>query len=196
MKELKATLKDTEYLLDGLMENPLPDAIEIKLKSNAFTPENIKALTSKLSQIQGIHEIEYGEKMLSSILTIRTGISTVGIIFIAIMASGMIFVCYSTVKILFYRKNIEIETYKLLGATKGFIRAPFVIEGAVIGGLGGILSLIVIFLVYYSVIHRLSLTFALFKAIIFPVEIVLTLPLVGLFLGITGALIAIGRIRY
>jgi len=90
----------------------------------------------------------------------------------------------------------EIETYKLLGATKGFIRAPFIIEGAFIGLSGGLLSLLGILLVYYIVIFRLSHTIPIFNALIFPAHISFLLPPVGLFLGIAGAAIAIGRIRY
>ena len=196
MKELKTTLKDTKYVLDGLGENPLPDSIEVKLKDEAVGPDTAKRLTAKLREIKGIDEIEYGEKFLSSIYSIKVGMKTIGIVFVIIMSAGMIFVCYSTVKILFYRKNDEIETYKLLGATGRFIRAPFIIEGAVIGFSGGLLSLIGILSLYYTVIFRLSYTIPLFKTIIFPINTSLYLPMVGLLLGMTGAVIAIGRIRY
>ena len=67
MKELKTTLKDTKYVLDGLGENPLPDSIEVKLKDEAVVPDIAKRLTAKLREIKGIDEIEYGEKFLSSI---------------------------------------------------------------------------------------------------------------------------------
>src|SRR4030042_3073923 len=96
---------------------------------------------------------------------------TIGIAFVIMMSAGMIFVCYSTVKILFYRKNREIETYKLLGASKGFIRAPFIIEGAVIGFSGGILSLIGIFTLYYLVFLKVSLAFPIFKSFLFPINL-------------------------
>jgi cell division transport system permease protein len=196
MKELKTTLKDTKYVLDGLGENPLPDSLEVKLKDEAVSPDTVKRLTAKLREIKGVDEIEYGEKFLSSIYSLKVGMNTVGIVFAIIMSAGMIFVCYSTVKILFYRKSEEIETYKLLGATKGFIMAPFIIEGAVIGFIGGLLSLIGILSLYYTVIFRLSYTIPLFKTIIFPINISLYLPLAGVLLGMTGAVIAIGRIRY
>jgi cell division transport system permease protein len=124
------------------------------------------------------------------------GIRALGIIFIVIMSGGVIFVCYSTVKILFYRKKEEIETYKLIGATKGFIRAPFVIEGAAIGFCGGLLSLIGLLSFYYILFFKLSLSIPLFKSVIFPSQISPLLPLTGLLLGMAGAVIAIGRIRY
>ncbi|OGW38254.1 MAG: hypothetical protein A2Y97_04505 [Nitrospirae bacterium RBG_13_39_12] len=196
LKEFKATFKDTQFVLDGVGGNPLPDSIEVKLKNEAVTPGTARKLTEQLNKMKGIDEIEYGEKFLSSIYSLKVGMQTVSIIFVIIMSAGMIFVCYSTVKILFYRKKREIETYKLLGATKAFIRAPFIIEGAAIGFSSGILSLIGILLLYYVVIFRLINIFPLFKAIIFPVSISLFLPIAGILIGILGAAIAIGRIRY
>jgi len=115
---------------------------------------------------------------------------------IAILSTGIVFVCYSTVKILFYRRKEEIETFKLLGATKGFIRTPFLIEGAVIGTAGGILGLLGIFAFYYLVILRLSVAMPIFKMILFPSDLFLPLPFIGMFLGITGAVIALGRLKY
>lgn len=196
LSELRETLRDTSYILEGLGENPLPDSIEIKLKRHAVNPDTVKKLSDSLKKLDGVSEIEYGEKFLSSIYSLRFGVETMGIVLIVIMAVGMLFVCYTTVKILFYRREREIETYKLLGATKSFIRAPFFIEGALIGLLGGILSLVGILLLYYLIILKLSLAFPIFHGIVFPVRLSFSLPLVGLLLGITGAAIAIGRIRY
>jgi cell division transport system permease protein len=195
-KELKASLKNTDYVLEGVGENPLPDTVEIKLKSGTISPEAVKKLTGSLKDIKGVSEIEYGEKFLASIYSLSLGIKTIGAILIIIMSAGTLFVCYSTVKILFYRKNREIETYKLLGASKGFIRAPFVIEGAFIGLSGGVLSLIGILMLYYLVLLKVSIAFPIFKSFIFPLNMSLALPAAGLFLGITGAIFALGRIRY
>jgi len=195
-KELKASLNNTDYVLEGVGENPLPDTVEIKLKSETLSPETVKKLTASLKAIKGVSEIEYGEKFLASIYSLSMGIKTVGAILIIIMSAGTLFVCYSTVKILFYRKNREIETYKLLGASKGFIRAPFIIEGAVIGLSGGVLGLIGIFILYYLVLLKVSLVFPIFKSFIFPLNMSYALPAAGLLLGITGAVFAIGRIRY
>ena len=196
LKELKAMLKDTVYVLDGLGENPLFDSIEVKLKNVAVSPETAKRLAAELREIKGVGEIEYGEQFLSSLYSVKVGMKTITILFVIVMSVGMIFVCYSTVKILFYRKNEEIETYKLLGATRRFITAPFIIEGAVIGFSSGLISLFGILLLYYTVILKHSLTIPLFKAIIFPINIALFLPLAGLLIGMTGSAIAIGRIKY
>jgi len=196
LKELKSTLKDSAFILEGLGENPLPDSVEIKFKSDAVGPDAVQRLANSVKDMKGIQEIEYGENFLSAVHSLRTGMKTIGMTIFIIMSVGMLFVCYSTVKILFYRKDREIETYKLLGATRSFIRTPFLLEGAVIGFAGGLLSLIGILTLYYFLVFRLSSTFPLLKLIAFPIDLSLAIPLSGLLIGITGAAIAIGRIRY
>ena len=196
LKQLKKTLKNTEYVLEGLDVNPLPDSIEIRFKDDALSPENVKKLTSTLNSLNGISEIEYGEEFLSSLYSLKKGLKIAGIVFIIILAITILFVSYSTVKILFYRRKEEIETYKLLGAKKWFIRAPFIIEGSFLGFSAGLLSYFGVVTIYYLFFIRLSLTFPIFKAMIFPLNYFILLPFLGTFLGICGSVIAIGRIRY
>lgn len=196
MKELKASIKNSSYIFEGLDENPLPDSLEVKIKKEATAPEEAKKIVEDAAKIKGISEADYGEKFLSTIHYLKAGLKTIGMILIFIMSTGIIFVCYSTVKILFYRRNEEIETFKLLGATKGFIRAPFLIEGAIIGAGGGSLSCIGIFAFHYIVLLRLGAEIPIFKAILFPAGLFLLLPFIGIFLGITGAAVALGRLKY
>jgi cell division transport system permease protein len=196
MKEMKAMLKNSNYVLEGLDENPLPDSIEVKLKREDTGPDTAKKLAGEALRISGVKEVDYGEQFLSSIHSLTSGLKMGGLIFIIILCTGIVFVCYSTVKILFYRRNEEIETFKLLGATKSFIRTPFLIEGAVIGAAGGLVSLIGVFAFYYTVILRLSSAIPIFKAVLFPGSAFMVLPLAGMFLGLTGAAIALGRLKY
>lgn len=196
LRELKAVLKNSSYVFDGLDENPLPDALEVKLKKDAVGQETVKKLANEALKIKGVKEVDYAEKFLSTLNYLKVGLKTIGIILIVILSIGVVFVCYSTVKILFYRRKEEIETFKLLGATRGFIRTPFLIEGAVIGTAGGILSLFCIFAFYYLVLLRLSVAMPIFKMILFPSNLFLPLPFIGMFLGITGAIIALGRLKY
>lgn len=196
LKELKGSLKDADYILEGLDENPLPASIEIRLRRENVAPESIQSFVSGLKKISNIEDVQYGEKFLMSIHSVKIGLETVGIILTIIIVTGIVFVCYSTVKILFYRRRDEIETLKLLGATRGFVRAPFLIEGAVLGIGGGIVSLVIILAFYYGVFYRLSATIPLLRSAHYPPELMLSLPLAGIFLGITGAYIAMGRIRY
>jgi cell division transport system permease protein len=196
LKELKAGLRNSSYVLEGLDENPLPASLELKLKKEAVGPETSKRVADEALKIKGIKEADYGEKFVSTIYSLQAGMKAVGTILIIALSVGIIFVCYSTVKILFYRRIDEIETFKLLGATKGFIRAPVLIEGAVIGSAGGIVSLMGIYAFYSLVLLRLGTLLPLFKTVLFPSGLFLSLPVIGLFLGMIGAAVALGRLRF
>ncbi len=196
MKELRSYLKNSDYILEGLEENPLPDSLEIKLKQEAAETGTAQQLAREALKIKGVTEVDYGEQFLSTLNSIKKAFKSIGSVFIAILSAGIVFVCYSTVKILFYRRKDEIETFQILGATKGFIRAPFLIEGAVIGASGGLFSLAGCFFFYYAVLLQLSIKMPLFKTILFPADFFLLLPAVGTALGLTGAIIALGRLRH
>lgn len=196
LKELKTAMKDAEYILEGLDENPLPASIEIRLKKEAVGPASVRSLSDHLKKIDGVDDVQYGEKLLLSIHSLKVGIERIGLILTAVAVSGIIFICYSTVKILFYRRKDEVETLKLLGASSAFIRTPFVIEGGVIGIAGGVIGMAAIFAFYHSVFYKLGATVPIVRTIVLPQEISLLLPLAGLFLGITGSLIAMGKMKY
>jgi cell division transport system permease protein len=196
LQELKGVLKNADYVLEGINENPLPASIEVKIKQEFVSVENVKKLASDVKKLNGIDEIEYGEQFLNSIHSIKAGAQTLGLLLISLMSTGIVFVCYSTVKIMFYRRKEEIETFKLLGATRGFIRAPFVIEGGILGICGGLVSMLGAIGLYYALFYRLAVVMPIFKIIVFPVEVFTMLPLTGLILGIGGAIIALGRIRF
>jgi cell division transport system permease protein len=196
LNELKKSLKDADYILEGLGENPLPASVEIRLKSNVVGPETVRSFAAEIKKMSGVEEVQYGEKFLLSLHSLKVGMETAGLVLAVIMTTGLVFIFYSTVKVLFYRKKEEIATLKLLGATRGFIRMPFVIEGGAIGMAGGIVSLALLILFYYGVFYRLSGFIPLLRSIVIPFDLFMLPPLAGLFLGISGALIAVGRIIF
>ena len=195
-RELKSTLKNSQYVLEGLEDNPLPDSLEIKLRRDAMGTDSVKQLADETKKIKGISEVDYGEKFLTVLQNIKAGVKITGLVLAIILCTGIVFVCYSTVKILFYRRTDEIETFKLLGATKGFIRAPFIIEGAAIGITAGVTSLAAVFVLHHFLFLRLIISVPLFKTVLFPSGVFLFLPVIGMLLGIFGAAIALGRLRY
>ena len=194
-KELKESLKGSGYILEGLDENPLSPSFEIRIKKELFSMEAVEELIKKLESKPQVDAIDYGKGFLDFVQSFKTTMRMVGIFFATLIFLAIIFVIYSTVKILFYRRNDEIETYKLLGATAGFIRAPFLIEGGVIGLLGGIFGIIESYAFYY-VLFNLGSDIPLLGYMSFPVHIFGVLPVVGLLLGLFGTLFALGRVKF
>ncbi len=196
LKELKATLRDSDYVMEGLEENPLPASIAVGLRRDSVKDSSVEALARKIEGLVGVSEVEYGKKLLRVIESVRTGAEFAGGFLISALSAALIFVCYSTVKILFYRKKEEIETLTLLGATRWFIRAPFLIEGGLIGLGGGVLSSLAIVAFVYAGYRKLTAAVPLMGAFSMPPELLYWMPLTGLCLGVAGSLIAIGRIKF
>jgi cell division transport system permease protein len=194
MDELRKVLKDS-YLLEGLSENPLLPSAEIQFNKDIVTPETIKIISEEIKELKGVDSVSYGENIVETLYLLKKSIRNVSFIVFLFISTGVIFVIYSTVKILFYRKKEEIEIMKLLGATKGFIRKPFIIEGITIGLLGGILVTIGISSFYFALTYRLSVVIPMLKTLILPYEVVILPPLAGIVLGMTGAIIALGRLK-
>ncbi len=198
LRVLRETLGENALVLEGLHENPLPASFELGLKRNLLEPEIVRGKAAQIEQIPGVQEVQYGEKWLSSLYTIsktmKLGAFIVGsAIFIAIT-----FITYSTIKIFFYRRKDEIETLKLLGATRTFIRLPFLLEGLIIGLLGGIFSSVAIFGIYSFTSLKMVEFLPSIKLFLspLPVQVYIVVPLAGATVSVIGSFIAVGKIRY
>ncbi len=196
LEELRTSLKDAAYILEGLDENPLFPSIEIRLKEGGFDRERVERLIDDLRGTRGVEDVVYGEDLLGTIYTIRDGVKTVSAGIILLFSTAIVFVCYSTVKILFYRRKEEIEIFKLLGATRSFIRMPFLIEGGTLGFLGGILGGMGTYGLYRLVKGFVSTDLPMFGGVYLSAGLVAALPLVGVVLGVIGSAIALGRLKF
>lgn len=196
LKELRETLKDADFILEGLESNPLPAAAEVRLKKDSVNEEGVRELSKHLAAIEEVADVQYGDKLLEVIRMIQRYAETIGGALVLALSIGVVFVCYSTVKILFYRKREEINTMKFLGATKWFIRTPFIIEGSLLGLGGGIFSAGIILALYYLVFLQVAQALPVLNTVQLPTGlIILSLP-VGFLVGCIGSLIAVGRIRF
>ncbi|HDZ62108.1 MAG TPA: ABC transporter permease, partial [Nitrospirae bacterium] len=138
LSELKDALGDKQSILQGFDKNPLPASFELKLRKGLLEPDWIRQKALEIKQMTQVEDVQYGEKWLLSLSSMTDDMKIIAILFGAVIFVAIAFASYSTIKILFYRRKDEIETLKLLGATRGFIRAPFLLEGFFIGLSGGI----------------------------------------------------------
>lgn len=198
LKELKQTLGAANPILGGFEENPLPSSFELRLQRRALEPLRIKQKAEHIRQIAGVEDVQYGEKWLSSLNSLSKGMNVIVIILGSVIFIAIAFVTYSTIKILFYRRAEEIETLKLLGATRSFIRLPFLIEGLFIGILGGIIGLFTLQGIYMFTTSKIIEFLPSIRGTItsFPFTAYLVTPFTGALMSLIGSIFAVGRIRY
>ncbi len=198
LKELRQTLGSDASLVDEIGDNPLPSSFELSLKRELLKPEIVEQKSKKIMQMTGVEEVQYGEKWLSSLYTIARVLKLSILIFGCFILIAIIFITYSTIKIFFFRRKEEIETLKLLGATRGFIRMPFLLEGLFIGIVCGTMSALSLFGFNYLVATRVPEFLPSIKSVIvtLPVEAYIIVAVVGALMSLLGSLIAVGKIRY
>jgi cell division transport system permease protein len=198
IKELRTILGKDASLLDDLKDNPLPSSFELKLKSALLQPVFVKKKAEEIEKMSGVAQVQYGEKWLASLNTVSRIMKASALFMGGAILIAIIFITYNTIKIFFYRRKEEIETLKLLGATKSFIRLPFLIEGLVIGLLGGMIGSLALYGIHSLLVAKGFDSIPSLRAIIIsiPDEIFLSIPLAGALMSLAGSFFAVGRIRY
>jgi cell division transport system permease protein len=184
-------------ILEGLDLDILPASFEIQLKKEFYRGRGVKEFVQKLSQIKGITDIQYGGEWIGRLSTIvhllRWGQWIVGgILFLAIS-----FIISNTIKLSIYSRKEEIEIMRLVGATDGYIKTPFLIEGLFQGISGAILALGLLFLLYQSFLLKSG---PFVTASLGPVEFsflpwssIAGVISVGMFLGFLGSYLSLAR---
>ncbi|MBC8413159.1 MAG: ABC transporter permease [Nitrospira sp.] len=198
MKDLQNTLGENSSILEHVDENPLPASFEISFKNKNLDSLYVKKKTALIEKMSGVTDIQYAEKWLSS-LSIVSALLKAGVIILgSAIVIAIVFITYNTIKIFFYRRRSEIETLKLLGATRTFIRLPFLLEAIFIGMAAGLLSAAALFGIHFFVTNKLPnfLPAVSMLKIILPAVVYLILPLAGAAVSFTGSFIAVGKIRY
>lgn len=129
-------------VVDSLVQNPLPDAFVVNAKSAA--PETLEQLRAELQKWPKIEHVQLDSawaKRLDALL----GVGRLAVLMLAALLSvALVTVTFNTIRLQILTKRDEIEVSKLIGATNGFIRRPFLYFGAIQGMAGGIAAWLII----------------------------------------------------
>lgn len=144
LENLKEEWGEDASLLDGLRTNPLPNTIVVQLKDVIYS-ENI---ISTIKSYDEVEDISYYQDAVKSLIAVSDVIKKVGMVIITILILISIFIISNTVKITVMYRRKEIELMQYIGATNGYVRGPFVIEGVMLGIVGALIAMVVILLSY------------------------------------------------
>lgn len=188
LKSLKNMLGNDNDALAGLEEdNPLQFSYKITLSDI----KKAAAVEKALEKIEGIESVSNRTDILrgiSSFASVAGHVSLAGMIIFAVIS---VFIISNTIKLGLMSRKTEIGIMKSVGATDGFIRSPFIIEGAIVGIAGSLISYIPIILGYKSAVTWWDGLFGIFRLL--PAEEI-SYILMGVFL-IAGVVIgSIGSI--
>ena len=179
---------------DGVQSDTLQHRFVIVLKDNRLLDQTVESLmaVSGVVEVRALHELAQGFSTIQDVLHM------VSLVVICVLLIVSLLIISNTVKLAMYDRREEIAIMKMVGATNGFIRLPFVVEGFTLGMIGAALAFGLEWVIYDQMIQKVGAVDALQLFSFVPFEQLL-IPMVavfgatGFFVGIVGSWTAIRK---
>lgn len=198
LADFRNDMAEYSELLDYLDENPMPETFLVRVKDLS----NIRRVVSSVSELDGVEQVKAPYDFASVLVHIRNTFSIIGgAVLIALIAVSIVIVSNSIRTSVYARRN-EINIMRYVGATSGFIKTPFFVEGMFIGILAGAASWGLCWLVYDAVFSLFSADLTLWQMFGFygftPFQDIMWIVLAancaaGALLGAVGTVISTGK---
>ncbi|WP_188454125.1 permease-like cell division protein FtsX [Virgibacillus oceani] len=175
-------------------DNPLNHAYIIK----AEDPVDTIDIANEIKGFEAVQEVNYGKDVVQKLFQFNEYARTIGLVLIAGLVFTAIFLISNTIKITIMARSREIGIMKLVGATNGFIRWPFFIEGLLLGVFGSIIPIAAIIVGYYYLENtlgdKISLSFVeLLPFNPFAWQLSLIILAIGAFIGVWGSVMSVRK---
>ena len=184
---LERARSEMEEFQDVFEEDVLPASLEVRLKPGMTSPETIRLVADRIRSYAFIDDIRYGQEWVEKLHRVRTIATVTGIILGLAFAAVAVIIIGATIRMAVLARAREISIMRLVGATDGFIRRPFLVEGFIKGVLGGALALLLTWIAA-SMISRYFIETTFFSS-----EMALVGLLVGALMGLAGSAVSVGR---
>ncbi|MCM1988455.1 permease-like cell division protein FtsX [Oceanirhabdus seepicola] len=176
---------------DFLEVNPLPVVLVVKAEDGSY----IDGIVQNIKGYEGIYDVTTAKDVIEKITKIISVMKVSAIVIFVLLFIVSIFLIMNTIKLTVYSRKKEINIMKYVGATDWFIRCPFIIEGIIIGLVGSVISLVILYgfyiLIYDMLKNILFVSFATPNVIL--KSMVWQFILGGIFIGAFGSILSIRR---
>ena len=174
-------------LLRELERNPLPASIEVKLKPGYQDAMHVNAVADRLRGFGFVDDVRFGRDWVEKLDRLRRLAAAVGVVIGAAFAIVAVIIIGTTIRMAVLQRSREIAIMRLVGATDGFIRRPFLLQGALKGLLGGLVAIGLSYAAY-ALINRF-----LIESSFFTVPQAVGIVVFGTVIGLMGSLLSVGR---
>jgi len=197
MRRFKNHLGEDASLLQGVNRDLLPASFELSLKPEFRNQPGIKTVIEKLENLLEVDDLRYGQKWLERFNNFVRMLRFVGIVLGGFLLFAALFIVSNTIKLTLYARRDELEIMALVGATMRFIKIPFLLEGAIQGLLGGLLSLAFLALSFVLILSHSVDSFWLtptdFELVFLTLQQQILLVVAGVLLGVLGSFSSLRR---
>ena len=159
-KEMESMLgKD---FLSVFQSSPVPVSVSVSLDAAYVAPDSLKIIETKISSSPLVDEVVYQQSLVDALNANLSKISAVLGIFIALMMFISFVLINNTMRLTVYAKRFTVHTMKLVGATRSFIRGPFLVRAAFLGLFASVLALIMLVGILFVIRTEFSQLFEIF----------------------------------
>lgn len=183
----RAELVELRDVMRELERNPLPASIGVKLKAGFRDATHVGAVAERLRGFGFVEDVRFEREWVEKVDRLRQLAAAVGIVVGAAFAAIAVIIIGTTIRMAVLQRSREIAIMRLVGATDGFIRRPFLLQGAIKGLLGGVVAVGLSFAAYV-LINRY-----LIQAAFFTREQAAAIVGFGTLIGLLGSATSVGR---
>ena len=191
LQRARAELVEFRDAYRDLQVNPLPASIEVRLKDGFRDAATVERVAQRLKGFGFIDDVRYGREWVQKLDYLRNLTGLVGLVIGMAFAAVAVVIIGVTIRLTILQRAREISIMRLVGATNWFIRGPFLLEGALKGLLGGLLSLVLCYAGY--LLFRDKSGGTLSGLVFFRPEHMMVIIIFGILLGLAGSLVSVGR---
>lgn len=152
-----------EDFLSVFETSPIPVSIDFTLKADYVSDDSIKVVKSIISSDKIVDEVVYQKSLVDTLNDNLRKISFVLGIFIALLLFISFALINNVIRLSVYDKRFTIHTMKLVGATKGFIRGPFLLQSAFLGVFSAIIAILMLIAILYFIRNEFVQLFEIFR---------------------------------
>jgi cell division transport system permease protein len=197
LQQFRALFRDLDSLAADLGQNPFPASLEVTLRSGQEAPEKVQRLVRDYERSAGVADVQYDMRWIQRLSSAVRGIRLMGVFLGAVLALAGVFTISNAIRLTVYARQDELDIMRLVGATNAYVRGPFVVEGMLLGGLGGLVAVALLWLAFrLFVADALAASDLLGRAsVALPASVAGVLTVGGTIVGLAGSLVSLGRSR-
>jgi cell division transport system permease protein len=197
LERFRTLFRDLRTLPDDLGENPFPASLEVALRADHATGDDVRRLVERYEKAPGVQEAQYDLLWIERLTTAARLVRGVGALLGGILVLAGIFTISNVIRLTVYARQDELDIMRLVGATRAYVKGPFVVEGMLQGGLGGLLSVLLLWLSFQVLAaEAVAASDLMGRAVVFlPRRLTWLIVLGGMLVGVAGSLVSLGRTR-
>lgn len=140
LERFRGMFRDLSSLPEDLGENPFPASLEVSLRPSLQSPAEVERLARAFTGAPGVREIQYDLLWIERLSTGVRLVRVIGTFLGGILVLAAVFTISNVIRLTIYAREDELDIMRLVGATRAYVKGPFVTEGVIQGGLGGLVA--------------------------------------------------------